>query len=59
VGGHPDYRIYDTPDKVKVEILWNADQKQAAHENGHSAYSGTIATMRGGIGSWYDRRLAT
>lgn len=59
MGGHPDYRIYDTQDRAEVEKRWKADQKQAAHDNGHDAYAGTIATMRGGIAAWYDKSLAT
>jgi hypothetical protein len=59
MGAHSSYLTYKDSDRAKVEKRFVADQKDAVHEDGAGPYSGTIATMRGGIGQWYDKKFPT
>lgn len=59
MGAHDSYITYKDSDREKVKQAFLADQKDAIHEDGAGPYSGTIATMRGGIGQWYDKKFPT
>jgi len=59
VGAHSSYVTYKDSDREKVKKSFLADQKEAVYEDGAGPYSGTIATMRGGISQWYDKKFAT
>jgi hypothetical protein len=57
MGAHSSYLTYKDSDREKVKKAFLADQQEAVYEDGAGPYSGTIATMRGGIGQWYDKKF--
>jgi hypothetical protein len=59
MGAHDSYCTYKESDREKVKKAFLSAQDDARIEDGDGGYTGTIATMRGGIGQWYDKKFPT